>query len=289
LRKRKGGYTGDNPWQVRFETPEGVERAENFRTKPKATKRLNAIEADKERGSFVDPAMGRITFAGFVDLHYRQTMVALEPSTRARDESYLRTHILPVFGTKPIAAIDYTACQAWVSELSTRRAPATAVKAAQIASKVFKAAVKSKVIVVNPMAEVTLPKVERGEDWFLTPAQVQELAEAMTIVAPRLRAFVWLGCYGGPRIGELLALRWSDIDFLRRTVTIQRKVIEIQGVGLVEGRTKTAAGRRTVTLPRAVMAELEAHRAAYGSAGAEDLVFRSADGAPTPSEQPAPT
>ena len=83
------------------------------------------------------------------------------------------------------------------------------------------------------------------------------------------------GCYAGPRIGELLALRWSDVDLLRRSVAIQRKVIEISGAGLVEGATKTKAGRRTVTPPRRVVSELEHHRDRFSSTG---LVFTSAEG-----------
>src|SRR5437899_4458724 len=73
---------------------------------------------------------------------------------------------------------------------------------------------------------------------YLTPAQVKDLAEAMTEVAPRYRALVWVGCYAGPRIGELAALRWGDFDPLRRTVAIVRKSIEVAGVGVYEGPTR---------------------------------------------------
>jgi integrase len=144
-----------------------------------------------------------------------------------------------VFGSRQLASIDYSACQSWVNELSTRIAPATVVKAAQIMGKVMKTAVRAKMIPHNPMAEVSLPPITESEDIYLTPAQVEILANAMGELAPRYRALIWLGCYGGPRIGELLALRWTDLDFFRRTVTISRKVIEIRGAGLVEGTTKT--------------------------------------------------
>lgn len=100
-------------------------------------------------------------------------MVGLEATTKARDESYLRTHILPVFGDRPLASIDYSTCQAWVNELTTRKAPATVVKAAQIMGKVMKTAVRARKIAANPMAEVSLPTVEESEDVYLTPAQVE--------------------------------------------------------------------------------------------------------------------
>lgn len=264
-----------NRWEVRYRDPEGKQRARLFDRRIDAERFLTGTEHSKLTGSYVDPALGRITFAQFLADQYRPTMVSLEASTRGRDESYLRTHILPTFGARQLATIDYASCQSWVNELSTRKAPATVVKAAQIMGKVMKTAVRAKVIPHNPMAEVSLPTITESEDVYLTPAQVEALADAMDSVAPRYRALVWLGCYAGPRIGELLALRWTDLDFLRRTVTISRKVIAITGAGLVEGATKTKAGRRTVTLPRRVVAELEQHRSEYPSSA---LVFTSPEG-----------
>lgn len=210
-------------------------------------------------------------------------MVSLAASTRGRDESYLRTHIVPTFGARSLATIDYAACQSWVNELSTRKAPATVVKAAQIMGKVMKTAVRAKVIPHNPMAEVLLPTITESEDVYLTPARVEALADAMDSVAPRYRALVWLGCYAGPRIGELLALRWTDLDFLRRTVTVSRKVIAITGAGLVEGATKTKAGRRTVTLPRRVVGRA---RAASQRVSLARTCVHVARGHPGPVRQP---
>ena len=264
-----------NRWEVRYRDPEGKQRARLFDRRVDAEQFLTATEHSKLSGTYLDPARGRVTLGQFVADDYTATMVGLEPSTRARDESYLRTHILPVFGSRSLATIDYSDCQAWVNELSTRRAPATVVKAAQILGKIMKTAVRAKRVPYNPMAEVSLPTVSDPEDVYLTPAHVETLADAMTEVGPRYRALVWLGCYGGARIGELLALRWIDIDLLRRGVTIQRKVIEVSGAGLVEGATKTKAGRRTVTLPRRVVAELEEHRSSFGTS---ELVFTSANG-----------
>jgi integrase len=114
---------------------------------------------------------------------------------------------------------------------------------------------------------------------YLTPAQVEELADAMTRVDPWHRALVWLGCYAGPRIGELAALRWADLDPMRRTLSIERKVVELAGAGFVEGQTKTKAGRRTVTLPRRVVEEIERHRdLVWSRLGEQPLVFPAHEG-----------
>jgi len=268
--RRNGHY------RVRYRTPDGQGRSKSFRKRADADRFAASIEADKARGAFVDPAFGRITLGQFVDDHYRPTMHALELTTKARDESYLRTHVLPAFGRRPLSSIDHASCQQWVNELAGRRAPATVVKAAQIMAKVMKTAVRARWIPYNPMADVVLPSVADPEDTYLTPAQVATLAEAMTEVAPRYRVLIWLGCYGGPRIGELLALRWTDLDERRRTMTIARKVVEVSGAGMIEGPTKTKAGRRTLTLPRSVWSEVEQHGERF--AGRSDLVITTEAG-----------
>jgi len=77
------------------------------------------------------------------------------------------------------------------------------------------------------MEGVPLRRIEESEDIYLTPAQVRDLADAMTQVDPRYRALVLAGCYAGPRIGcprigELVALRGTDLDLLRRTLSVTR-------------------------------------------------------------------
>lgn len=114
---------------------------------------------------------------------------------------------------------------------------------------------------------------------------IQDLMAADRCCRAPVPSAIWLGCYAGPRVGELLALRWSDVDVLHRTVTICRKVIEVSGAGLVEGATKTKAGRRTVTSPRRVTTELEAHRAALPSTA---LIFTSPGGAQVRAGNPPP-
>jgi integrase len=162
-----------------------------------------------------------------------------------------------------------------VAELSARRAPATVVNAAQIMNKVLSTAVRAQAIAVNPMIEVRCPTIEESEDVYLTPAQVRDLADAMERVAPRYRALVFVGCYAGPRIGEMAALRWDDVDVLHRTIHIAKKVVEVTGHGLVQGSTKTKAGRRTVTVPRLVLEEIERHRERFACG---PLLFTSPEG-----------
>jgi integrase len=143
------------------------------------------------------------------------------------------------------------------AELSARGlAPATVQKSYQLLGKVMGAAVDAGMLAQSPCRRVPLPKVEREEMRFLTPAEVATLADA---IAPRCRALVLVGAYGGLRIGELAGLRRSRVDLLRGTVTVAEIVVEVRGVLHIGGSPKTRASRRTVGLPRFVVEELAAH------------------------------
>jgi integrase len=184
------------------------------------------------------------------------TTTNLRPKTRDWDELLLRRLALPSFGAVPLAAISQRDVRAWVVELSARGlAPATVQKSYQLLAKVMGAAVDAGMLAQSPCRRVPLPKVEREEMRFLTPAEVATLAAA---IAPRYRALVLVGAYGGLRIGELAGLRRNRVDLLHGTVQVAEIVVEVRGV-LHIGPPKTRASRRTVGLPRFVVEELAAH------------------------------
>jgi integrase len=85
---------------------------------------------------------------------------------------------------------------------------------------------------------VPLPKIEREEMRFLTPTEILDLAEA---IHARYRVLVFVGAYGGLRIGELAGLRPSRVDLRAEAVTR----------GVVDRRRRDAqGGRRAAGTPR---------------------------------------
>jgi integrase len=220
-----------------------------------------------------DPALGRVLFRDWLG-EWWATTTNLRPSTRERDESLLRRLALPWFGDAPLAAISQRDVRAWVAELNAGPlAPATVQKAYQLLGKVMGAAVDAGMLAQSPCRRVPLPKLEREEMRFLTPAEVATLADA---IQPRYRALVLVGAYGGLRIGELAGLRRSRVDLLRGTVAVAEIVVEVRGV-LHIGQPKTRASRRTVGLPRFVAEELAAHLV---RAESEAFVFTAPEGGP---------
>jgi hypothetical protein len=124
-------------WEARYRDPAGVQRTCTFDRKSDAQAFLAATETDVRRGQWRDPALGRIRLEDWVT-QWWSTTTNLRPATRARDESYLKNHVMPRFGNAELASITQLEVRAWVAELNSQGlAPATVQKAYQIMGKIL--------------------------------------------------------------------------------------------------------------------------------------------------------
>jgi integrase len=272
VRKRRAG--GKFSYLVRYHGPDGKTHSQQFSKRVDADRFASSIEVAKNQGSWIDPGRGRISFAEWVGI-WEPSQVHLRPSSRARDESYLATHVLPRFGSVPLSKIQNADIRAWIADLSAKGlAPSTVAKAKQIMSKILQAAVDDRRMPTNPAERVPTPRVEREEMRYLNPTQVSLLADT---IDQRYRALVYLGAYGGLRLGEMLGLRWGRVDLLRRRIQVAEICVEVKGE-LTFGPPKTRAGNRTVPIPAVVADELA--RITDPSPELDALVFVSPHGAP---------
>ena len=138
-------------------------------------------------------------------------------------------------------------------------------------------AVEDRHLVVNPCA-IKGAGIEPCEERRIpTVADVLALAET---VNPRFRALVLLAAFGGLRRGELLGLRRSDLNLLLRTVDVRVQRQQSRTGAALVGPPKTAAGRRTLTIPLELIPELEVHLSRWSGAGSDGLVFVGEKGGP---------
>jgi len=178
--------------------------------------------------------------------------------TAERVESMIRNHLEgTALGGRRLAAVRPSEAQAWVSERAQVLAPSTLRLLVGMLRSIYGAAVLDRLVAGNPFTRVTLPRHEQERVVPLSVAQVRALADAMV---PRYRAMVLTQAGLGLRIGELLALRVEDLDFLRRTVHVEHQVAQ-------KPRTlvppKTPRSRRVVPLPKVAADALAAHLAAF--------------------------
>ena len=207
-----------------------------------------------DNSSWIDPGAGKVTFAEVADRWLAGRRV--RPSTLARDESMLRSRILPTLGPRPVGSLTPSDLEEWVVELEEAGlAAATIRKAWTIAGSVFKLAVRDGLISRSPARDVDLPAMHREEPTVVTAGQIVALADA---VGPDWRAMVLLGGFGGLRFGEIAGLEVGDLDLLRRTVTIRRTASDVRGRVIV-GPPKTRKALRTITVPQLVADALAEH------------------------------
>ena len=103
----------------------------------------------------------------------------------------------------------------------------------------------------------------------------------------RYQALVLVAAFGGLRWGELAGLRRKRVDLERGTVTVAEQLLEVNGAFSL-GPPKSAAGRRTVTLPAVVVEALAEHLARYTAKSPEAFVFLSSQGTAPAAEQLQP-
>lgn len=259
-------------FRARYRDPSGKEKSKTFDSRKQAVAFLVKIDAAKSTGIYVDPSHGKILVRDFAAtwLAGRDTRA----STQARDESLFRSYIIPRFGDVPIGAVRKAEVAAWQRELA--KSPATVSKVLTLFKAILADAVGDGLLPANPLQGLKLPTVEREEMRVLTSAELLRLADA---IDARYRALVFVGGYGGLRIGEMAGLQVGDLDMLRGIVSIERQVVEVEGK-LTVGPLKTRAARRKVRLPKFVVEELAAHLSTIvdTSPMGDTLVFPSPDG-----------
>jgi integrase len=180
-------------------------------------------------------------------------------TTRSRDTSVMRTHVMPHWAGWPLAKIDHLSIQAWVTDVGRPRGPHTVSRSYLLLMGVLRSAVRNRLIATNPGEEVKLPKVRRSD----TDERIISRHELRTALLPavpeRHRALIATTAGTGLRWGEAIGLRRDVLDLERPALTVIRTVIEVNGHTSFKPFPKSSAGRRTVPLPAWVLPVLLDH------------------------------
>jgi integrase len=239
-------------WRARYRDAAGKEHARHFPTKRRAETWLDEVTAAVVTGQYVDPRAGRVTFRTAAE-QWRAAQVH-RPSTRAHVETMLRRHAYPTLGDRELASILPSDVQAWVAGLSL--APSTVAVVHGLVSAVMRSAVLDRRIVSNPCDATRLPKATQRR---VTPMPLDVLERIVAAAPDSIRAAVTLAASTGMRQGEVLGLTVDRVDFLRRTVTIDRALVTVAGEAPFLAPPKTASSVRVIPLPQVAVDALAAH------------------------------
>jgi integrase len=260
-------------YRARYRTPDGASRSTTFAKKVDAENHLAAVTVSTASGAFIDVKAGRVTFGA-----YAQQWADSQPhraSTEVQIESVLRVHVFPVWKNRKLASIRPSEVQAWVSGLEL--APSTVAVVYGKVAAIFRCAVDDRLIATSPCTRgIKLPRAEGAEITPMHPEELRAMAEA---VSDRYRALIVLLAGSGLRPAEGLGLTVDRVDFLRRTVRVDRQLVTISGRAPVLAPVKTPSSVRTIPVAQAVIDALAAHIEHY-SPGPDRLIFTDSKGDP---------
>jgi len=265
IREHHGRY------QVRYYGPDGKRRSQSFRRLTDALDFQRDTKTDVKRGDWLDPARGKERLEILYSRFVARAHVSGRPSERTLIdwEQIWRQHIEPTLGGRPLATITQEDCQAVVDGASS---PWRARDVRKVLHRLMQAAVNEGRISRNPATALDVPELQRKEPAVLTMAEVEKLAG---VIEPRYAALVLVGAYSSMRWSELVGLRVEDVDFIRRRVRVERKIVE--SGRMIVGETKTKSSRRWVSLPESVTLHLSGHVHDHVKG---DVLFPGPDGGP---------
>src|SRR5205823_6392387 len=144
----------DAAWRARYRGPDNYERSKTFDRRTDAERWLSEMQVAKARGTWVDPALGKMTLATWSDRWIEARSPTLKPKTAHGYRSMLRSRILPTFGRWKLASIGPSDVQTWINGMQADGLSASRVRQAHIQlSMMLKAVVREGLITRNVAAD----------------------------------------------------------------------------------------------------------------------------------------
>lgn len=267
-----------------------------FPSRTAAKKARDAARHATHRGTYVTPQ--DLTVGQWLDTWIETHAVSLKPSTansyRGNIERYLKPHL----GHERLQALSPSRLSLTFRQLyetggkdGAPLSPRTVEFARAILRKALDDAVLDRLLEVNPVVGTKRPRAIKPQHKVWTPEQLRAFIAHVTTTGDRFAPLWVLAAGTGMRRGELLALRWGDIDLDAGVVSVERSVTQI-GRELHYSRPKNHE-RRTVAVDTHVAAALRAWRTQQSAeqrqwgdayANPDGLVFTWENGSPVPGD-----
>ncbi|MEX1038814.1 MAG: tyrosine-type recombinase/integrase [Acidimicrobiia bacterium] len=266
---------GERRYDVRLRDPAGNTYTRTFRTRQEAETFEVSERASRAQGAWLDPRRAEITLRETA-IVWLDANPGKRPSSRARDDSALRTHIFPMLGDRTIGSLTPSDIQRCVNDWSQTMAPRSVRRVYQTLAAVLNSTVLNDALARSPCRGIQLPEIEPVERPVLSPDELLDLAEAL---GPEYEGMAFLGAVLGLRWGESAGLKVGRIDFERQTISVAQQVTRGAGGRSALGPPKSAAGRRTLAAPAALMELLQDHLERRGrTVDVDAFVFTSSSG-----------
>jgi integrase len=230
------------------------------RSQKACREKLEALKAQAANGTLASADVAAMTVSAFLDKWLSTVKPNLRGSTHQRYERFVIHHFKPALGSKRLARLthhdieDFLTAKRFESKKRGRGksetvlAPRTIRHLYVVLNTALSWGLRKGYLTVNPMQRVDAPTVPRVEMVSLTPGETARLLNAAGTEGDPLLPLWELAVTTGARKGELLGLRWDDIDLDAGTIRIRRTLMRVRGRKPVFDEQKTAQSYRAVEL-----------------------------------------
>jgi integrase len=249
----------DGRWEAKYtaHTADGPKRRALYgKTRKEAADKLAKALADRASGYTFDTE--NMSVGEYLDRWLNDSdRGSVRPSTYERHEQIVRLHLKPALGRVKLSKLTPAHVQGlYRDKLDSGLSPATVQKIHTVLHKALAQALKWNMIARNAADAVKAPRPAPEEMHPLSPNEARKLIEAVR--GDTLEALYVLAVHTGMRQGELLALKWEDVDLNEEVIRIRRTLVR-SGGRISLGEPKTKGSRRTVYLTGAAVEALKTH------------------------------
>lgn len=262
------GHTGGGKRNKAYKTIQAKGKTPEAQQKY-AEKQLALFVAEVESGNFQAPT--KYTFAQYSEEWKKSKERELAPLTFYRYCNLLRLHIIPEIGgykLEEINALLLDTAYNNMRELKQRKyrkkdgtekikdyslSEQTIKHIHRLIGTILQTAFRKGLIKENPITRTDVPHVKKKEPKYYDQEQISSLIAALEDTDIQFKTAVHVTLASGCRLGELLGLEWSDIDYDKCTIDIRQAGQYIPGQGVFTKDPKNETSKRIVSMPRPVM------------------------------------
>jgi integrase len=247
---------GRGSWQVAFRTGGGDRVRETVRgTRTEAERRLTEPLLEYDMTGLVPDREATVSM--FAEQWLEHVAHRIKPITLKRYRELLTVHVVPVIGSIHMTELRPAGVQAVVTKVLDRRSPRTAVNTYRVLSEMLGEGVRWGVMATNPALAIRPPRAPRADLHIpdaTTCTAILERARGRSV-----EGALTLALGTGMRLGEILAVRWRDVDLERKALHVTATLSYLGGE-FTFPQPKTSRARRSVDLPVFVVGFLRRHR-----------------------------